>query len=424
LHQNQGGKETPEGGARPDWCRSLRLGSRRARAYRRGIELAQAAPPAMAFNEKPRSVAQPLPESLRLAACREELQSRRKIMNCLFHRLRRLAKSVLLMMALTAASMSPALADLLVGGNGEQVYRYDDRTGAFLGILVPNGSGGLNDLQGMTVGPDRRLYMTSFNTHQVLRFDGRTTSVFIPASNNEINSIGRPDDVKFGPDGNAYVADWDNNRIVKFDGKTGAFISVFATGNGLQEPNRIAFGPTGDLYVGNAYSTDVLRFHGGTGEPYPAAGQSGAIFVPGVPGPFNVELDVSSDGILAVTQGATNGLRFYDARTGALLGVPDPGLTNVSDMRFGPDGDLYLTVYANAAVLRYEGRTGTFLGQFVTSGSGGLNRAISMTFTCARRHNHGHGYGTKHCPGLEADEGADNDTASHDKHGGLMRLPF
>jgi len=58
-------------------------------------------------------------------------------MNCLFHRLRRLAESVLLMMALTAASMSPTLADLLVGGNGEQVYRYDDRTGAFLGILVP-----------------------------------------------------------------------------------------------------------------------------------------------------------------------------------------------------------------------------------------------------------------------------------------------
>jgi DNA-binding beta-propeller fold protein YncE len=356
-------------------------------------------------------------------------------MNCLFHRLRRVGASLLLTMALTAAGMSPALADLLVGGNGEQVYRYDDRTGAFLGILVPNGSGGLNDLQGMTVGPDRQLYMTSFNTRQVLRSDGRTTSVFIPANEKEINRISRPDDVKFGPDGNAYVADWDNNRIVKFDGRTGAFISVFASGNGLQEPNRIAFGPTGDLYVGNAYSTDVLRFHGGTGAPYPAAGQRGAIFVPGVPGPYNVELDVSPDGILAVTQGASNGLRFYNAHTGALLGVPDPNLTNVSDMRFGPDGDLYLTVYARAAVLRYDGATGAFLSEFVASGSGGLNRAISITFTCAAHDNHGRGRGQgrgngrggKHCPGLEPEEDADNDSASPDEHGGhggLMRLPF
>lgn len=349
-------------------------------------------------------------------------------MNCLFHRLRRLAESLLLIMALAAASMSPAFADLLVGGNGEQVYRYDDRTGAFLGVLVPSGSGGLNDLQGMTVGPDRRLYMTSFNTRQVLRFDGRTTSVFIPANEKEMNIIGRPDDVKFGPDGNAYVADWDNNRIVRFDGKTGAFIGVFATGNGLQQPNRIAFGPTGDLYVGNAWTTDVLRFHGGTGEPYPAAGQSGAIFVPGVPGPYNVELDVSADGILAVTQGATDGLRFYNAQTGALLGVPDPSLTNVTDMRFGPDGDLYVTVYARAAVLRYDGATGAFLGEFVTAGSGGLSRAVSMTFTCARHYHHGqghaYGYGRKHCPSLKTNEDAEDDKAADQKRGGLMRLPF
>jgi len=358
--------------------------------------------------------------------------------------LRRLFRGALLLAALGAASIPPALADLLVGGNGETVYRYDDRTGAFLGILVPNGSGGLNDLQGMTVGPDHLLYMTSFNTLQVLRFDGSTTSVFIAANNSGVGSISRPDDVKFGPDGNVYVADWDKNRIVRFDGATGAFIDVFASGNGLQQPNRIAFGPNGDLYVGNAWTTDVLRFHGDTGQPYPSAGHSGAIFVPGVFGPYNVELDVSSRGILAVTQGATNGLRFYDAQTGELLGVPDPNLTNVSDMRFGPDGDLYVVVYARAAVLRYDGATGAALGDFVSAGSGGLNRAQSMTFTCpwldhhgrghghGRDHGRGHGqgngdvHGARHCPPVgnaDDEDDADND-APGGKHGGLMRLPF
>jgi DNA-binding beta-propeller fold protein YncE len=337
-------------------------------------------------------------------------------MKRVFTPLRRLARSILLLMSLTAASIAPAFADLLVGGNGEQVYRYDDRSGAFLGILVPTGSGGLNDLQGMTVGPDRRLYMTSFNTREVLRLEDDVPRPFIGAGR---SIMGRPDDVKFGPDGNLYVADFDNNSVLRFDGASGAFLGIFASGNGLHQPNRIAFGPNGDLYVGNAFTTDVLRFHAGTGLPYPAAGRSGAIFVPGVPGPFNVELDVSTSGILAVTQGATPGLRFYDAQTGALLRVPAPTLTNVSDMRFGPDGDLYLTVYANAAVLRYQGETGAFLGEFVRPGSGGLNRAVSLTFTCTPRHPADM---KRHCPPLRRANEADDDEPVG--RGGLMRLPF
>jgi DNA-binding beta-propeller fold protein YncE len=338
-----------------------------------------------------------------------------------FHSLHRYARNFLLLILLAAAGISTAFADLLVGGNGEQVYRYDDRNGAFLGVLVPNGAGGLNDLQGMTVGPDGSLYMTSFNTRQVLRFDGRTVSVFIPSKGSAADVISRSDDVKFGPDGNVYVADWDNNRIVKFDGRTGDFLCVFASGNGLHQPNRIAFGPTGDLYVGNAFTTDVLRFHAGSGEPYPAAGQSGAIFVPGVPGPYNVELDVSSKGVLAVTQGATPGLRFYDADTGKLLGTPAPELTNVSDMRFGPEGDLFVTVYAHAAVLRFQAGTGAYLGEFVPSGSGGLNRAISLAFTCKPQHP---ADTRKHCPRFRHAEGGDHEGSQDEKGKGLMRLPF
>ena len=339
--------------------------------------------------------------------------------------LRCFPRRLLILSALTALFIPHAFADLLVGGGGEQIYRYDDRTGKFLGILIPRGSGGLNNVQGITVGPDRKLYMSSFGTREVLRFDGHTVQVFIPPGT---GGMGAPNDVAFGPDGNLYVADgfFGTNSILRFNGESGAFIDVFASGGGLQQPNRMTFGPTGDLYVGNAWTSDVLRFHGDTGLPFPAPGQSGAIFVPGSFGPYNVELAVSSDSILAVTNGAVPGLRYYDAQTGALLRTPAPDLTNVSDMRFGPGGDLYLTIYASASVLRFEPTTGVFLGEFVPAASGGLNRAISLTFTCPEGRPADR---ARHCPPLKHTNGSGAAHPESDEGWGagdkpMLRLPF
>lgn len=347
-------------------------------------------------------------------------------MLCRIRLLRCFALQFLMVSALIAFFIPHAYADLLVGGNGEQIYRYDDRTGAFLGIPFSLGSGGLNNVQGIKVGPDRDLYMSSFGTREVLRFDGHAVRVFIPGGS---GGMGAPNDVEFGPDGNLYVADgfFGTNSILRFDGKTGRFLGVFATGGGLQQPNRLAFGPNGDLYVGNAWTTDVLRFHGDTGLPFPASGQSGAIFVPGSFGPYNVELAVSSGGILAVTNGLSPGLRYYDAQTGVLLRTPAPDLTNVSDMSFGPEGDLYVAIYARASVLRFNSSTGAFLGEFVTAGSGGLSRAISLTFTCPA----GHPVADKkrHCPPLKHTNGSGHADSARGQgrdadEKSLLRLPF
>jgi hypothetical protein len=49
-------------------------------------------------------------------------------------------------------------------------------------------------------------------------------------------------------------------------------------------------------------------------------------------------------------------------------------------MLFGPDGNLYVIAADKSEVLRYDGRTGAFLGTFVPSGSGGLGIPISMAF--------------------------------------------
>jgi hypothetical protein len=59
---------------------------------------------------------------------------------------------------------------------------------------------------------------------------------------------------------------------------------------------------------------------------------------------------------------------------GALVAAAgNGGLGRSTGMVFGPDVNLYVGSFNTNEVLRYDGTTGSFLGAFVTAGSGGLN---------------------------------------------------
>src|SRR5262249_27034289 len=60
-------------------------------------------------------------------------------------------------------------------GTDGEVLRYDGRTGAFLDVFVPPGSGSrLDSSADLAFGPDGNLYVSSYDTDEVLRYDGRT----------------------------------------------------------------------------------------------------------------------------------------------------------------------------------------------------------------------------------------------------------
>src|SRR5262249_28824053 len=138
------------------------------------------------------------------------------------------------------------------------------------------------------------------------------------------------------------------DRILRYDGKTGAPLpapgksgaTFVDTGfAGLNGANGLAFGADGNLYVTSFNSDTVLRYDLATGQPLPAGGQSGAVFIPAGSG----------------------------------------GLDGGDELAFGPDGNLYVASLFTGSVLRY-GPSGTFLGAFVPAASGGGITPSSLSF--------------------------------------------
>jgi hypothetical protein len=225
--------------------------------------------------------------------------------------------------------------------------------------------------------------------------------------------------------GYLYVPTFDTNAVLRYDETTGApapssgnagatFIPT--GGGGLSQPDATLIGPDGNLYVSSGFysgsgSPAILRYNATTGAPQPTPGESGATFgetaivfahdssVASTSNPFTVRtMSFGPDKNLYVAVGYDPNLGWvdrFDGKTGAYLGkfVSDDlsqngGLANPQGMLFGPDGsgdgklDLYvassrLTPSGND-VKRYDGTTGQFLGDFVVSGSGGLDHAAGI----------------------------------------------
>jgi sugar lactone lactonase YvrE len=327
-------------------------------------------------------------------------------------RKRKLLIILLVGMAMTVLN-SWAQADLFIANqNGDNsILRYDERTGEFLGIFIPAGSGGLGLPDGLLFGPDGNLYVCSVSAGSILRYDGITGdplpspgnsgATFVPSGSGGLTFDGPGGAwLVFGPDGNLYVpsggisAPPQSSSVLRFDGISGEFIDVFVApgSGGLNGPRALVFGPDGNLYVNSSDPGpgSVLRYDGTTGafiDVFVAAGSNPF----GESGPGNSRgLVFMPDGNLYVgsyPQLHPSVLRYHGT-TGALIDAfvseGSGGLFNLTGPLFGPDGNLYIRSTDHSigpgAVLRYDGTTGAFIDQFVPYESGGLEKNKGFVF--------------------------------------------
>ena len=153
------------------------------------------------------------------------------------------------------------------------------------------------------------------------------------------------------------VTDYYHQSILRFDAGIGTFIDEFVPPKAeLSLPQGIAVGPQGDIYASSTFLlgsppppkiAGVLRFRGTNG------------FFVGVVAPHTSPHAVNN-------------------------------LYGPSDLRFGPDGNLYVGtswgfffgpgVPEVFPILRYNGATGAFIDIFVPAGSGGLGMPNHFVF--------------------------------------------
>jgi len=283
------------------------------------------------------------------------------------------------------------MADLLVGDlSDNSIKRYDGITGAFLGDFVAPAAGGLSGPTYYTFGPDGNLYVGSINTGSIKRYNGITgvyIDDFVPTGSG--GGI-EPYAAVFGPDRNLYVSSGYipssgvGGDVKKFNGVTGAFMEEFVPylSGDLEYAQGILFGPDGNLYVCNQSSVTntaaIKRYNGATGAFM-------GDFVPLSVTTDPVDLKFGPDGDLYVSLFYGHTIERYNGTTGADLGAFVPsgtgGLTWVPDLAFGPNGDLYTVERYAHAVKEFNGATGQYVGDIVSSAStqnGGLGESFAL----------------------------------------------
>jgi len=260
-------------------------------------------------------------------------------------------------------------------GNNRLLVR-DAATGA-VSTIATQSTGLAGRPFSLAAGPDGSLFVSTLGSVQRYNPATGVLDTFIAAGT---NGLGRSGLLSVGPDGTLYVGDGADNRILRFDATTGA-LGVFVE-LGTLTINDMAVGPNGDLYA-TSYTTftlpynsqqysliKIVRFDGATGArlaDFVAAGSGelGKEYVnTSASSSVRASLAFGPDGDLYVSAPFATGTRIlrYDGDTGEYLGQFTGGeLSDVRDLAFGPDGDLYVPTHgfsvsaATSLVARFAG---------------------------------------------------------------------
>lgn len=172
-----------------------------------------------------------------------------------------------------------------------------------------------------------------------------------------------------------------SNSILRYNDKTGEFIDTLVPSGsgGLNAPSGMLIGSDGLLYVISIRTDSILRYN-------PQTGAFVDTFINDKQLDFAEDLAFGKDGNLYLSSSSTtqsrNKIVRYDGKTGARIDdfvAPGSGeIFGPVGFGFGYDNNLYVANVFDNKVLRYNGQTGAFIDTFITGKEG--DRFADFTF--------------------------------------------
>lgn len=296
----------------------------------------------------------------------------------------------------------PAQSALLVSSGGDNsIKQYDETTGAYIRDFVTSGSGGLLDPQGLTLGANGNLFVSSFGTNSVKQYNG-TTGEYVGDFVSSSSGLLAPRGLTFGRDGSLFVtteripgadagfgAGPENtlsSGLLRYSGTNGEFLGSITTaispntaGSVPVAQDVVSGGPNDILFVSESRARSNPGFISGL-DPITGNSVDGYSSANEVPG-FDPNGLAISNNFLFFANGSQVGRADFTTRTSEAFFVArgSGGLSNAEDVAIGNNGNLFVTSSGTNSVKQYDGQTGAFLGDLVSSGSGGLSNPTYLT---------------------------------------------
>jgi hypothetical protein len=167
----------------------------------------------------------------------------------------------------------------------------------------------------------------------------------------------------YGAAGDAYVTSDASNLLRQYDGTSGAYSGVFTPSTAASGQMAVHFGATNNRVLIGHLSGGVEEYNATTGAYIKTYNPGGGWQWAGLYAP---------NGNVLIGDMSTGDVRQYDSTTGAFISVlttvPDP-----ADMRFGPNGHLYICSFSGGYVKEVVFPAGTPAGFWPIPGGTQVN---------------------------------------------------
>lgn len=303
----------------------------------------------------------------------------------------------------------PAQAALLVGSNGDNsIKQYDEQTGAYIRDFITSGSGGLLNPGSFSLATNGNLYVSSNGTNSIKEYSGTSGEYIrdLTDANGSLIAAGNlttQDDSLFVVTSRIPGSERDaglgsglvtfDSGVVEYNIDTGAVVKSIGARLSAQgpiiptgpQPVDIAIGgPNNNLFlssgVARSNSGGIVEYDPNTGEAIRGLPNAVSFLNPqaiavGDTALFYTDYTFGDSIINRVDLATGNGNASFPSSTF----INGSDLTGSLSLAVGSDDELLVGVPGSNSVKQYDSETGDFLGDLVSSGSGGLSNPTYIT---------------------------------------------